>query len=50
MLTAMNFMFVLFFSTFIIGLIIAGFFLFDGAILNGYFKKKLQKRFDVNNV
>ena len=27
-----------------------GFFVFDAEVLNGYFKKKLQRRFNVDNI
>lgn len=50
MFEIINFAFSLFFLMFLIAMMVTGFFLFDSSILNGYFKKKLQKRFNVNDV
>lgn len=40
----------IFFFTFIMSFWIFMFFVFDEIILKGYFKKKLQKRFKVDDV
>jgi hypothetical protein len=36
--------------TMVIAMWVMFFFVFDSEILNGYFKKKLQKRFDVESL
>lgn len=39
-----------FFATFIVSFWVFVFFVFDELILKGYFKKKLQRRFNVDEV
>lgn len=40
----------LFFGTFMVAFWVFVFFVFDEMILKGYFKKKLQRRFNVDEV
>ncbi len=39
-----------FFITFVVAFWVFAFFMFDSLVLNGYFRKKLQHRFNVDEV